>query len=116
MLLAVGEHVLGDVEPREVRMTTGLAGGVGSTHKELCGALSGGILIIGGLQGRTSSTEEDEVAQLLAARYRARFVEEWSTTQCEQLQERITTTGQPASCARLVERSAYLLLELLEEE
>ena len=42
MLLTVGEHVMHNLEPRCVRMATGLAGGVGDTQQEMCGALSGG--------------------------------------------------------------------------
>ena len=43
-MLAVGGHVLGDLEPQCVRMATGFGGGVGGTHQEMCGALSGGVL------------------------------------------------------------------------
>ena len=45
MLLTVGEHVLDNLEPRCARMATGLAGGVGDTQQEMCGALSGGVLV-----------------------------------------------------------------------
>lgn len=41
ILLAVGGHYLGDVPPQAVRMSTPFAGGVGSTHLDLCGALTG---------------------------------------------------------------------------
>ncbi len=33
-MLAVGGHVLGDLDPRLVRMTTGFAGGVGESKGE----------------------------------------------------------------------------------
>jgi hypothetical protein len=58
MLLVVGEHVLGDLGPRCARMATGLAGGLGDTQQEMCGALSGGVLVIGGLLGRESLNED----------------------------------------------------------
>ena len=65
MLLTVGGHVLGDLQPRCARMATGFAGGVGDTQQEMCGALSGGVLIIGGLLGRTSLDEDDAPALAL---------------------------------------------------
>jgi C_GCAxxG_C_C family probable redox protein len=114
MLLAVGEHVLGDLSSECARMATGLAGGVGDTQQEMCGALSGGVLVIGGLLGRRSLDEDDRAAMHLAARYRQRFLAEFGYTQCAQLREKVIyAPGGPGSCAALVERAAMMLLELL---
>jgi len=114
MLLAVGEHVLGDLGPRGARIATGLAGGVGDTQQEMCGALSGGVLVIGGLLGRESLAEDDRPALDLATRYRARFLEELGATQCARLREMVYAPGGLGSCASLVERAAMILLELIE--
>ena len=115
MLLAVGEHVLDNLEPRCARMATGFAGGVGDTQQEMCGALSGGVLVISGLLGRTRLSEDDRPALDLATRYRARFLEELGATQCARLREMVYTPGGLGSCASLVERAATILLELLAE-
>ena len=115
MLLVVGEHVLGDLGPRCARMATGLAGGVGDTQQEMCGALSGGVLVIGGLLGRESLDEDDQQALDLATRYRERFLAELGATQCARLRETVVyTPGGLGSCALLVERAATILLEVLE--
>lgn len=115
MLLAVGEHVLGDLEPQCARMATGLAGGVGDTQQEMCGALSGGVLVIGGLLGRESLDEDDRPAFALATRYRERFLTELGATQCARLREIVYAPGGLGSCGLLVERAATILLELIEE-
>jgi C_GCAxxG_C_C family probable redox protein len=116
MLLTVGGHVLDDLEPRCVRMATGLAGGLGDTQREMCGALSGGVLVIGGLCGRTRLSESDQPAFTLSTRYRQRFVAEFGETQCARLREAVVyAPGGPGSCAALVERAAMMLLELLAE-
>ncbi len=116
MLLAVGEHVLDNLEPRCARMATGLAGGVGDTQQEMCGALSGGVLVIGGLFGRESLNQDDLPALDLAKRYRKRFLDELGTTQCARLRETVVyAPGGLGSCASLVERAASILLELLAE-
>ena len=65
-MLAVGERLWSVVDDRLRRMTTGLAGGVGCSEEELCGALSGGTLIIGSLHGRTSPDANDDECQRLA--------------------------------------------------
>ena len=97
MLLVVGGHVLGDMKPQCARMATGFAGGVGDTQQEMCGALSGGTLVIGGLLGRASMGEDDRPALALAARYRERFLDEWGTSRCAELQDIVHAPGGPGS-------------------
>jgi len=113
-LLVVGEHVLDNPSSECARMATGFAGGVGDTQQEMCGALSGGVLVIGGLLGRTRLGESDRPALTLATRYRQRFLAEFGDTQCARLREKaIYAAGGLGSCAVLVERAAAILLELL---
>jgi C_GCAxxG_C_C family probable redox protein len=115
MLLVVGEHVLGGLGPQAARMATGLSGGLGGTHQEVCGALSGGVLVIGAALGRASLQEDDEPAMALSARFRERFLAELGHTQCAPLRELVRAPGGLDSCAELVRRAALILLELLDE-
>jgi C_GCAxxG_C_C family probable redox protein len=116
MLLVVGEHVLGDSGSECARMATGFAGGVGDTQQEMCGALSGGVLVIGRLLGRTRLGESDCPALTLTTRYRRRFLAEFGYTQCAMLREKVVhAPGGLGSCAVLVERAATILLALLAE-
>ena len=39
---------------------------VGGTHEELCGAFTGGLMVIGVLHGRISAKENDDYCQQLA--------------------------------------------------
>ncbi|MGD8792037.1 MAG: C-GCAxxG-C-C family protein [Anaerolineae bacterium] len=116
MLLAVGEHKLGRLAPQAQRMATPLAGGLGCTYLEVCGALVGGVMVIGGLLGRTDTAEDDEQAQALAARFRTRFLAELGHTQCQAIRDRVHAPGGPGTCAFVVEQAAHILLVLLEEE
>lgn len=116
MLLVVGEHVLDDLNPQCAQMATGFAGGLGDIRQEICGALSGGVLVVGGLLGRTSLSQSDRPALDLATRYRRRFLAEFGDTQCARLREEVVyVPGGLGSCAVLVERAAMILLELLAE-
>jgi len=115
-LLVVGGHVLGDRGLQCGKMATGLAGGVGDTQQEMCGALSGGVLVIGGLLGRTSLDEDDRPALDLATRYRERFLAEFGYTQCGRLWEMVHAPGGLGTCATLVQRAATILLELIQED
>jgi C_GCAxxG_C_C family probable redox protein len=115
MVLAVGGHVLADLNPQCLRMATALAGGIGSSHQEACGALTGGTMVIGGLLGRTTAAEDDEPAQALARRYRDLFLEEMGDTCCGPIRDWIKGPDGPGTCAVVVERAARILLALLEE-
>lgn len=113
-MLAVGGHVLGHLDPRMARMPTAFAGGVGDTGKEMCGALSGALMIIGALYGRTGLDQDDKKALLLARRYRESFAEEMGDTRCAPVYERQHGPQGAGSCAAVVERAARVLLDLLD--
>lgn len=114
-MLAVGGHVLAWLDPNCVRMATPLAGGIGSSHQEACGALSGGAMVIGGLLGRTTPDKDDEPAQALAREYRERFLAELGDTRCEPIRDWAQGPDGPGSCSVVVERAARILLGLLAE-
>ncbi|MFN2291568.1 MAG: C-GCAxxG-C-C family protein [Anaerolineae bacterium] len=114
-MLAVGGHLLPGLEPQCLRMATPLAGGLGSSHQETCGALSGGTMVIGGLLGRITADEDDEPAQALARRYRELFFEEMGATRCEPIRNWVQGPEGPGSCSVVVERAARILLAILEE-
>jgi C_GCAxxG_C_C family probable redox protein len=109
-MLAVGEQLLGQMDDLTLRMTTGFAGGVGCTKRDLCGALTAGIMVIGALHGRSNSEVDDGHCQALAARYRDQFAQSFGATNCHQLREN------RASCVSLVEEAARILLDVVESE
>ena len=114
-MLAVGERFLGEVSSEWVKMATPFGGGVGGTHLEMCGALTGGVMLIGALSGRVSADEDSQPSRDLAARFRERFLNELGNTQCERLrQELIEPPGGWGSCDVLVERAAGILVQVLQ--
>jgi C_GCAxxG_C_C family probable redox protein len=107
IFLAVGQHVLGDVSEGMVKMTTPFAGGVGCLHTDLCGALTGGLMVIGARDGRTDSAINDDQCQKLAADFRTAFKAKFGSVICEDLKK--------GACGQLTKEAAELLLEMLEE-
>lgn len=112
-MLAVGERLFGRVDDQMQRMATGLAGGVGGTREELCGALSGGVLLIGALYGRVRPGENDELCYALAARYRELFLQALGTTRCCELRASGYGSDGEIPCSVLVEKAARILLDIL---
>lgn len=105
--------MLGHLEPQCATMATGFSGGLGDTRQEMCGALSGGTLVISALFGRRDVAADDKPAIDRAARYRERFLAELGDTQCARLREKVHAPGGLGSCAALVERAAMILMHVL---
>jgi len=114
ILLAVGGHYLGEVSPQAVRLSTPFAGGVGSTRLELCSALTGGLMVIGGLTGRESADINDDRCQELAAAYRAEFLQAFGWLKCQDLKDHWIGTAGQDSCRALVEKAAGVLVGVIE--
>ena len=112
-MLAVGEQLWGEVDDRTRRMTSGLAGGVGCSNEELCGALSGGALLIGAQYGRTSPEEDDEACNQRICRYRERFVQEFGTSRCFDIRASGYGSEGQWPCSVLVERATRILWDVI---
>lgn len=91
-------------------MSNAFCGGVASSHEEMCGALSAGIMLIGERYGRTSSAEDDRASLKAAAAYRQRFIERFGSTTCEDLR------GRESNCAWLVEDASHILIDVMAED
>ena len=111
----MGEHQWGHVDDNVLRASSGLAGGVGCSEEELCGALSGGAMVIGGIYGRTDPETDDDECQRLVCAYRDRFAQEFGTTRCFDLQESGFGSEGQWPCSVLVERATGILLGVLAE-
>ena len=112
-MLAVGGHVLGQLEPQSLRMATAFGGGIGGTRREGCGAFSGGVMAIGGLHGRTQASEDDQRAYDLAKQYQEAFLAEFGTTQCDPIRKRFQKPDGSHGCDQVVEWAARILLNML---
>jgi C_GCAxxG_C_C family probable redox protein len=111
----VGEHLWGRVDPRSVRMATAFAGGVGGTHQEMCGALSGGVMVIGTLLSPRHLGEDETPVRQAVARFRERFLEEIGPTQCAALRDGLYGSEGQEPCSVLVQRAVRILLQVLDE-
>ncbi len=110
-MLAVGRHYLGELTDREIQMSSGFAGGIGGSYLNNCGAFSAGVMIIGGLYGRTSADQDDQVCQ-----FQEKFQERFETINCGKLREEEYGSGGAEPCSTLVERAARVLIDLLDAQ
>jgi len=102
-------------------------GGVGASHEELCGAVSGALLILGLLHPHTRGEDREAKREILglAKEFRRRFQETFGHTRCGDLLRARPGTGEKtpaalrlgltAHCDIMVVTAAELLEALLAE-
>jgi len=80
------------------RAASGLGGGVGLTCRGHCGALSGGVMVLSQVFGRQLQEIDDPLrkrarAFQLGERLLQKFLDEYGTVICEEIQERVMGKG-----------------------
>jgi C_GCAxxG_C_C family probable redox protein len=115
-MLAVGEYYLDNIDDQMIKMSTGLAGGVGGNYKDLCGAYTAGVMVISGLYGRTQASADDQRCLKLVNEYRQRLMHQFSTVYCWELRTDRFGSGNLEPCSALVSKAVEILLDVLEEQ
>ncbi|NLG51041.1 MAG: C_GCAxxG_C_C family protein [Chloroflexi bacterium] len=98
-----------------LRASTPFGGGIGGCREEVCGALSGGVLVLGALMGRTLPTEDNEHLRALVRLLRDRFQAALGHTHCNPIRV-AQPTDSGRRCELVVEQGARLVVELIEDE
>jgi C_GCAxxG_C_C family probable redox protein len=114
---SVGKYLWGEMDDSIKMISTGFSGGVGGTHEELCGGVSGAAIILGLLYGRTTNDESKMIrCKRLISEHRDRFVAEFGTTVCQELRDAQFGADEQNPCSALIAPAAFMLLDILEEE
>ncbi len=92
---------------------TSFGGGYGRTFEEACGALSGGLIVIGHLYGRNEPGLEWDIPAKLSANLRQTFIDRFENTHCATLRKRFGQEMQQKECCNIVKQVASDLVELL---
>ena len=121
---------MGKSEEEVARLTSSFGGGMGKL-REVCGAVSGALLVYGALRGYSDPTDSEAKKQQYAQvqDFAARFRAEHETIICRELLKSIAlkkeNTSEPEArtpeyyrtrpCVRFVESAATILEEMLAE-
>ncbi|WP_243313461.1 C-GCAxxG-C-C family protein [Fundidesulfovibrio agrisoli] len=98
-----------------LKAATGFGGGMGRCKEETCGAITGGILALGLLQGRTSPAQCWDGIASRAAEFREKVRAITGHTKCREVLEALGPQENMEKCKRLTASSAGILHELLEK-
>lgn len=116
LFLTFREYIAPEVSEDMVKFVTPLGGGIGRAGCT-CGALSGGVIIIGAAKGRTSPEGSRSDSYDLAGEFHNRFKKEFGSTCCRVLNKH--DSHDPARgklCLKIIGNSAGLLMKLLQEK
>jgi C_GCAxxG_C_C family probable redox protein len=113
-VLAVGEQLWGEVPPLLLKVACPFGGGLGGSRDELCGLLSGGVIVLGALYGRTSPAENDDALYERVKGWRTAFTEAFGATCCRTILAGLP--DEPKRCRTLVDEATMMLLEAIRDE
>ena len=117
---------LGIKDPLLPRLATGFGGGIGRKGS-LCGAFTGSIMAIGMKTGRTDPKDKEGVAKVYekCREYWDRFEKEFGSNVCydiigfrldnEEERQKWLTSGGLKKCEAVVEKTAGMLCDFLNE-
>ncbi len=97
------------------RIATAFGGGIGGTHEDVCGALTGALVAIGYLRGRPEPGGDPAPAYRAAAALRRRFIEEHGSSNCAAILERFGEQQLMIDCRRLTGATAGMVWDILEQ-
>lgn len=114
VLIAAGERYLDPLPDVLVRASDPFGGGVGGCHEELCGVLSGGVMLLGALWGRVDAGVDDKPLMALACQYRQQIIDRFGSSLCNPIRD--TMPAELAKrCATVVTEATRALVTLIEE-
>ena len=116
IFLAYRDMLFPNLDKDLVMLTTGFGGGLGESGCT-CGALTGSVMVLGLLQGRTSADDDRNRAYRLAHEFHDKFKANFKTTCCRVLNGKdYETTDHLKRCLKITGGTSKMLMEMLLEK
>lgn len=96
-----------------VKAASGLGGGIVGSTEELCGAFTGGVLVIGALLGRDAPGDELRDLGASVLEFKEEFAEKFGSLNCGTILDGFQEQGVQAGCPRLTAAAAVMVAEIL---
>ena len=111
IFMAYRELLAPEMDPSMVKLMTGFGGGVGQSGC-MCGALTGSIVALNMMKGRTTNQESRDEAYQLAKGFIEKFTETYGATCCRALNPYpFTTQEHRANCLKITGNTSKMLME-----
>jgi len=103
-------------DPGITKFASGFGGGIGGSHCETCGALTGGIIALGWLFGRKDPSDDKQKVYSLSAEFRNQFFKKFNSTNCQKILDMMKEQDIKLDCKKLTAETAGILYEILQKE
>jgi C_GCAxxG_C_C family probable redox protein len=103
-------------DPEWIKAASAFQGGIGKCKQDACGALTGGVVALGVLKGRTTPTQDITDAVRLANQFRERFIEKFGSTNCAVLLKTVVDPNPEYTCKHLTKDAVGLLVDVIDGE
>lgn len=97
------------------KAASAFGGGIGGTKYETCGVLTGGMVALGWLFGRTAPDADKQEVYALATEFRGRFFNAFGSTQCQVILEALGEQENLLKCKRMTGAAAGILFDILQQ-
>lgn len=97
------------------KVASAFGGGIGGTKCETCGALTGGVIALGWLFGRTEPDADKQNLYALATEFRSRFLDMFGSTECSIIMEALGKQENLLKCKRMTGAAAGILFDILQK-
>lgn len=96
-----------------VNVASAFCGGIGRTHIDVCGALTGAVIAVGYLYGRTEQGKDLSHACTIISEFRRQFLETFGSTNCAQILEKLGEQEKYIKCKQLTAKATGILSDIL---
>ncbi len=96
------------------KAASGFCGGIGGCKQDVCGALSGGIIVLGSIYGRQKEGNDISKLVSLSAELRQLFIEEFKTTVCKDVIVNLENMEGYNGCKDLTAKTTWNLYNLIK--
>ena len=104
-----GDDNSGDIP----NVASGFGGGIGSCKEDVCGILTGGVIALGWLYGRSEPGANINNLKYLAGAFRKTFMEKIGSTKCSEILEKLGEQEKMNKCKKLTAEMTGALWEII---
>jgi C_GCAxxG_C_C family probable redox protein len=109
------DHFAEKPDDYPVNVASGFCGGIGRTHEDICGALTGAVIAVGYLYGRTEKGKDISDASMIISEFRSQFIEAFGSTNCALILKQLGEQEKYIKCKQLTGKAAGMLSDILVE-
>lgn len=94
-------------------VASGFGGGIGSCKEDVCGILTGGVIALGRLYGRSAPGADINNLKDLIGEFRKTFIERVGSTKCPDILEKLGEQEEMNKCKKLTAEMTGALWEII---